>query len=42
VAFALPTHICPTSALHKQVYVVENSRVAEMWDVIARDRMLTI
>jgi len=42
VAFALPTHICPTSALHKQVYVVENGRVAEMWDVIARDRMLTI
>lgn len=42
VAYALPTHICPTSALHRQVYVVENGRVTEMWDIVARDRMLTI
>ena len=42
VAYAMPTHICPTSALHRQVYVVENGRVIEMWDVAARDRVLTI
>ena len=34
--------ICPTSALHKQAYVVENGRVTEMWDITARDRVLTI
>lgn len=42
IAYALPTHICPTSALHKQVHVVENGRVAEMWDIVARDRVLTV
>ena len=42
VAYALPTHICPTSALHRQAYVVEGGRVTEMWDIAARDRMLTI
>jgi D-serine deaminase-like pyridoxal phosphate-dependent protein len=42
VAYALPTHICPTSALHRQAYVVENGRVTEMWDIAARDRVLTV
>lgn len=40
--FAVPRHICPTSALHKQAYVIENGRVVEMWDVTARDRVITI
>jgi D-serine deaminase-like pyridoxal phosphate-dependent protein len=40
--YAIPKHICPTSALHKQAYVVEGGKVVEMWDVIARDRCLTI
>ena len=39
---AIPKHICPTSALHKQVYVIEGGRVVDMWDVTARDRFLTI
>lgn len=39
---AIPKHICPTSALHKQVYVIEGGKVVEMWDVTARDRCLTI
>lgn len=42
VAYAMPTHICPTSALHRQAYVVEQGRVTEMWDIVARDRVLTI
>jgi D-serine deaminase-like pyridoxal phosphate-dependent protein len=42
VAYALPTHICPTSALHRQAYVVENGRLTGMWDIVARDRVLTI
>jgi len=40
--YAIPKHICPTSALHKQAYVIEGGNVVEMWDVTARDRCLTI
>jgi D-serine deaminase-like pyridoxal phosphate-dependent protein len=40
--YAIPKHVCPTSALHKQAYVVEGGRVVDMWDVTARDRFLTI
>jgi D-serine deaminase-like pyridoxal phosphate-dependent protein len=39
---AIPKHICPTSALHKQVYVVSGGQVVGRWDVTARDRWLTI
>jgi D-serine deaminase-like pyridoxal phosphate-dependent protein len=42
VVFAVPTHICPTCALHKQVYVVEDGRVTGTWDIAARDRVLTV
>jgi D-serine deaminase-like pyridoxal phosphate-dependent protein len=39
---AIPWHICPTTALHKQVYVVSGGRLVGRWDVAARDRCLTI
>ena len=39
---AIPRHICPTSALHKQVHVVSNGKLTGRWDVAARDRWLTI
>jgi D-serine deaminase-like pyridoxal phosphate-dependent protein len=39
---AIPRHICPTSALHKEVYVVSGGRLVGTWSVAARDRMLTI
>ena len=39
---AIPKHICPTSALHKQVFVVSNGRVIERWSVDARDRWLSV
>jgi D-serine deaminase-like pyridoxal phosphate-dependent protein len=39
---ALPRHICPTCALHRQVYVVVGGKLVGTWDVVARDRMLTI
>ena len=39
---AIPRHICPTSALHKQVYVVSGGKVVDRWNVAARDRWLTI
>jgi D-serine deaminase-like pyridoxal phosphate-dependent protein len=40
--WAIPRHICPTSALHKQVWVVANGRLTGRWDVAARDRWLTV
>jgi D-serine deaminase-like pyridoxal phosphate-dependent protein len=36
--YALPVHICPTIALHEQVYVVENKKAIKTWYVIARKR----
>lgn len=40
--YAVPTHICPTCAMHRSAYVVENGRVTATWDIAARDRMLTV
>ena len=40
--FAIPTHVCPTSALYPSVPVIENGAVADWWKVTARDRKLTI
>lgn len=42
VIFAVPTHICPTVAMHKQAYVVEGGEVSEMWEIVGRDRVLTV
>ncbi len=39
---AIPRHICPTCALHQQVYVVSGGRMVGTWKVAARDRVLTI
>jgi D-threonine aldolase len=33
-------HICPTCALHRRAYVVENGRTVDEWEVAARDRVL--
>lgn len=41
-AYAIPTHICPTCAMHRQAYVVEHGKVIDRWDIVARDRVLTI
>jgi D-serine deaminase-like pyridoxal phosphate-dependent protein len=42
VLLGIPRHVCPTSALHKWVYVAEEDRVVDRWDVTARDRQITI
>lgn len=42
VVYALPIHICPTMALHEQVYVVRNQLVTETWRVVARKRFYPI
>jgi D-serine deaminase-like pyridoxal phosphate-dependent protein len=40
--FAIPTHVCPTVALHRQASVIENEKVVGMWEIAARDRVLSI
>jgi D-serine deaminase-like pyridoxal phosphate-dependent protein len=42
VVYAIPTHICPTCAMHQQAYVIENGRVTGTWRIAARDRVLRI
>src|SRR4051812_13244297 len=39
---ALPTHICPTCALHRRAYVIEGGEVVDEWEVTARDRSIGI
>jgi D-serine deaminase-like pyridoxal phosphate-dependent protein len=41
-ALALPTHICPTCALHRRAVVVEDGEVVDEWEVSARDRKLGV
>lgn len=39
---AIPRHICPTSALHKEAYVVSGGELIGRWEVASRDRWITI
>jgi D-serine deaminase-like pyridoxal phosphate-dependent protein len=39
---AVPTHICPSVALHRRAYVIEDGDVVGQWEVTARDRVLGI
>ena len=39
---AIPRHVCPTCAMHRQMIVVSGGLVVDRWEVIARDRALTI
>jgi D-serine deaminase-like pyridoxal phosphate-dependent protein len=40
--FAIPEHICPTIALHENLYVIRNEEISETWRIIARDRYINI
>lgn len=42
VVYALPVHVCPTVALHKEALVAENGKVVGRWTVASRDRVLTV
>jgi D-serine deaminase-like pyridoxal phosphate-dependent protein len=39
---AIPTHICPSVALHRRAYVIEDGELVGQWEVTARDRVLGI
>ena len=42
VLYAIPTHVCPTVHIHSHALVVENGAVTQKWEIVARDRCLTI
>lgn len=42
VVYALPGHICPSVALHQFVLVAEGGRIVDRWEVVARNRVITI
>lgn len=39
---AVARHACPTSAMYQQAYVIRDGKLKACWNVIARDRRLTI
>ena len=41
-ALAIPTHICPTVAMHQRAYVIEDGRLIGTWNIVARDRVITV
>jgi len=42
VIYGLPWHVCPTVALHEEVWVVEQHTAASRWRVTARTRRLSV
>ena len=42
VLYGIPSHICPTVALHDRVQIVRNDRITDEWVVTARARRLSI
>ena len=42
VLYGIPRHVCPTMALHDEVWAVRNGVAAQRWPVVARSRRLSI
>ena len=42
VVYGIPRHICPTVALHNEVWCVKDRLAGEKWPVVARTRCITI
>jgi D-serine deaminase-like pyridoxal phosphate-dependent protein len=42
VLYAIPWHVCPTVALHSQLWIARNQLAIDQWKVLARARCLTI
>jgi D-serine deaminase-like pyridoxal phosphate-dependent protein len=40
VFYGVPKHICPTTALYEKAFVIENGRMTDSWNVIARNRYI--
>jgi D-serine deaminase-like pyridoxal phosphate-dependent protein len=42
VWYGVPVHICPTVALYDNALIVNNNKVVDEWEVVARKRKITI
>jgi len=42
VLYGIPMHICPTTALHQELLVIEKGQVVDRWKVYARDRRISV
>jgi D-serine deaminase-like pyridoxal phosphate-dependent protein len=42
VWYGIPMHICPTIALHQSLCVIENNQYTGDWEIIARNRKISI
>ncbi len=42
VLYGVPVHICPTVALYQAAAVIENGKAVAEWQVIARNRKITV
>ena len=42
LVYAIPGHICPTVALHREVLIAEGGKIVARWKVAARDRFLSV
>ena len=40
VLFAIPVHVCPTSALYPEAAVVQEGKLAGWWEITARNRKI--
>lgn len=41
VAYAIPGHVCPTSALYNEALIALDGKIVDTWPIEARDRRLT-
>lgn len=40
--FAIPRHVCPTSAMHKEAIIISDGQLVDRWPIASRDRRLTL
>ena len=41
-ALAIPTHVCPTVAMHQFAYVVEGGKLVGTWEIVGRNRTIGV
>ena len=42
VLYGMPYHVCPTCALYERAYVIEQGKLKEEWQMVARDRKILV
>lgn len=42
IVYVVPTHVCPTSSLYKEVLLIDMHKFSDVWQITARDRRLSI